>query len=150
MAERKITPDAERDITAKAAEGWTTRRIAAWLKEAHGISVSHEAVAKLLRQTRETRADVAAAVTREALRPHVVSDLDRLEEIRAEAAERRARALALDDCSHLDYVRLAQLEADLLDRKLKLAGANQAIDTKPLVSEDDVRRMAEVVLGKAD
>lgn len=142
-----ISPNLEKEVLRLAAEGMSTRAISAWLDETHGVQASHVAVARLLAKTSETRADVAAAVTREALRPHVVSDLDRLEEIRAEAAERRARALAHDDCSHLDYVRLAQLEADLLDRKLKLAGANQAIDTKPLVSEDDVRRMAEVVLG---
>ena len=145
---RKITPDLEREILAHAAQGMSTRAIAEWCGRERGVKIAHASIADLLAKTRETRGEVAAAVTREALRPHVTSDLDRLEEIRAEAAARRKRALDLDDCSHLDYVRLAQLEADLLDRKLKLAGANAAADTKPLVSEDDVRRMAELVLGE--
>ena len=148
MFNRAISPDLEREVLAHAASGWSSRKIAEWCKTERNTEVSHNTVARLVAKTSETRAAVAAAVTREALRPHVVSDLDRLEEIRAEAAARRKRALDLDDCSHLDYVRLAQLEADLLDRKLKLAGANAAADTKPLVSEDDVRRMAELVLGE--
>lgn len=131
MSGRAISPDLEREVLAHAAAGWSTRRIAEWCKTDRGTDVSHHTVARLLAKTSETRADVAAAVTREALRPHVVSDLDRLEEIRAEAAARRARALDHDDCSHLDYVRLAQLEADLLDRKLKLAGANKDDERAP-------------------
>lgn len=128
---RKISPELEREILAHAAQGLTTRAISDWCERERGVRVAHTTIGSLIAKTRETRADVAAAVTREALRPHVVSDLDRLEEIRAEAAARRARAIDLDDCSHLDYVRLAQLEADLLDRKLKLAGANKDEERAP-------------------
>lgn len=143
---RKITPNLEKDVLAKAAEGMTTRAIAAWLNEAHGVKVTHVRVAALLKATRETRADVAASVTREALRPHVTSDLERLDEIRKEVAERRAKA---GDCSHLDFVRLAQLETDIIERRLKLAGAAGGDAAAQAVQVDDetLRRMAREVVG---
>lgn len=124
----KISPDLEREILKKAAAGATTREISSWCAEVHKVSVTFGAIAKMLRKTRETRTDVAAAITREALRPHVVSDLERLEEIRREAAERRKDAIKGKGCAHLDYVRLAQLEVEIIDKKLKLAGAGAGED----------------------
>jgi len=123
MAHKKISPTLEKEVLVKAAEGWSSRRIAAWLGTDHSVKVSHVAVAALLRQTRETREDVAAAVTREALRPHVTSDLGRIEEIRVEVASRRQKATRGKNCSHMEFARLAALELEVLEKKLKLAGA---------------------------
>lgn len=147
MAGRVISPDLEREVLAHAAAGWSTRRIAEWCKTERGVEASHNAVARLLAKTSETRGAVAAAVTREALRPHIVDDLTRLGEIREEVAERRRRAAEREDMTHTEFARLAQLEAELCEKRLKFAGATEQPDAKPLVSEDDIRRMAEVVLG---
>lgn len=75
----KITPDIERRILGKSAEGNSSRAISAWLKSELGVVVSHVAVGNVLRATRLERADVAKAVVRERLAPLVVSDVETLE-----------------------------------------------------------------------
>jgi hypothetical protein len=79
MGIRKITPRLEVEILTKATEGASTRAIAQWLRDERGVTVSHQAVANLLRQTRQTRAEVAKVVVREQLAKTVLSDLDRLD-----------------------------------------------------------------------
>ena len=131
-----------------AGQGVTTRDMAKWCLDTHGITVSHAAIAKMLRQTRETRADVAAAVTREALAPHIVSDLDRMEEIREEMAERRANDPCID---HRDAAVLARLEVEILEKKLKFSGATTEHDRDRLyVASEDLKRMAAEVMGDED
>jgi hypothetical protein len=149
MATKKITPKLEPEVLSKAAEGWSSRRIAEHLGTAHNVKVSHVAVAAFLKETRETREEVAAAVTREALRPHVVSDLDRLEEIRQEIAKARGGKMRLRPP---DRVALARLEKDLITTKLKFAGAGGGIPgvTAGALTASAVRRMAAEVLSADD
>lgn len=96
-AGRKITPNLEKEILAKAADGGSTRAIAAWLLAEHGVKVTHQAVAHLLRQTRQTRAEVAKVVVREQLSKSVISDLGRLEreQRRMERLSKRLHRLAI-------------------------------------------------------
>lgn len=122
---RKISPALEREVLKKSVAGQSTREIAAWLDAEHGVKVTHQTVANLLRQTQETRADVAKSVVREALVGQLVPDLERLEQIRQEAARRAAKQ---DDDEV--WIKLSKLEAEVIDRKLKASGAD-APDESP-------------------
>ncbi len=115
----KITPVFEREILRRSAEGLSTRQLAAWLFETHAVKVTHQAIGLLLKRTQESRADAAKSVVREAMVRHLVPDLDRLEEIRKEAAKRAG--VQTDDEV---WVKLAKVEADVIDRKLKASGAD--------------------------
>jgi plasmid stabilization system protein ParE len=88
---RKITPELEKEILAKAAEGDSSRMIAEWLLEARGVKVCHQAVNQMLRQTRQTRADVAKGVVREVLTGQVMTDLGRLAESQNRVCSLEAR-----------------------------------------------------------
>jgi hypothetical protein len=75
---RKITPNLEREIMAKAADGESPQAIAAWLEKERGVKISRQAVFNRLKQTRVERAEVAKVVTREKLSKSVGSDLEGL------------------------------------------------------------------------
>jgi hypothetical protein len=79
MAENKgIPPNLAPRVLELAGEGRTTRQIAEALLTDHGIKVSHVAVARLLKATREERAGVAKTVVREKLAATIAPDLDAL------------------------------------------------------------------------
>lgn len=60
-----------------AGEGLGSRAIAERLAgKEYKVKVSHQAVARLMRNLREERKEIATAVTREKLADHVTSDLD--------------------------------------------------------------------------
>ncbi len=75
----KIPPDLRDDLADKAAQGLTTRQIAAWLLDEHKIKVSHVAVASVLRKTGKARAAVAGAVVRRFAEENLPKDLQRLQ-----------------------------------------------------------------------
>lgn len=74
-----IPPSLESSVIEQAGKGLTTRQIAAWLKEAHGVSTTYKSVARLLSRTRGERAEVAKVVLREKLGKSLTKDVDRLE-----------------------------------------------------------------------
>lgn len=118
----KIPPKYEPDLLRLAADGKSIAEIAAWL-DAQGVTTSASGVKRLLKRLRAERAEVSRAVTVEHLGRTVISDLDHLEKIRAEAAERAADCL--DD---KDWVGLKKLEVQILDRKLHYSGAGNPDD----------------------
>lgn len=73
----RIPPEREGDVLAKAAQGWTHRKIAAWLAE-EGIQTSQPAVTRLLQRLQAQHADSARAVVREKLASAVSPGLDQL------------------------------------------------------------------------
>lgn len=132
-----------------AAEGSTSDAIAAYFT-AHGTRISGQAIRLRLARTREERGAVAASVTREHLRPVVLSDLDRLDRIRRQVAK-KAREVSPDLVMTREWTALKRLEADLVDKKLHYAGADDAGLEK--TSDDELRelvRQAAAVLAGED
>lgn len=76
---RAIPSDVEPEILAKSGEGWTSRKIAEWLRKERGIECSHASVSRVLRTVRADRAEITRSIVREELGKTVLSDIDRLE-----------------------------------------------------------------------
>lgn len=57
MAQNKLPPELHDAILGQVAAGKSTREIAGWLKSHHAISVTHAAVANLIRKHRGARAE---------------------------------------------------------------------------------------------
>lgn len=93
MATRKISPELEKELLKRSAEGHTTRALSAWVLAEKGIKISHQAIGNLLRQTRRERSEVTKAVVREQLTKTVTADVDVLGETQDEL--RRVKALLL-------------------------------------------------------
>src|SRR3990167_4247151 len=134
-----IPPASESEVLAKAGEGWTTRRISQWLKDEKGIEASHATVAKLLAKARSFRADVAKVVVREELGKTLLTDLEHLEAIRADLAERAKECLLPADVNgqrivnpmaFTAYLKTRELEVKVIDRKLHYAGADEEGEKK--------------------
>jgi len=115
-----IPPRLEGAVLDKAGEGWTTRRISAWLLSDHGVTVTHHPVAKLLREHRSERADTAKTIVREKLGKTLTADLDRLEK---HAAKLDRMADALEGEPEL-YCKAVEQLRKITDTKLHYAGAD--------------------------
>jgi len=115
-------------VLAKAGENWSVRRISDWLETDHGVSTSPATVARLIAKYRAERAATAKQVAREQLSRGLTSDLDRLEQIRAEC-ERRASCCSDDK----DWGRLIDLEVKVIDRKLHYAGVGPDTESVPTI-----------------
>lgn len=114
----KISPKLEKEVLRLAAEGQSSREIAAWLLKERGVNVSHNAVAKRLRQTRVERAEVAKAVVREKLGKSVIGDLERLER-----EQRRVERISK---------RLARLAVKTIDKLEQALGGDERLDPDSL------------------
>lgn len=79
-------------MLARAAEGWSAARIAAWLAEKHGLRVTARTVLSALNQASAERADVAKAVVREYMRAELPGALAELAELRSRAKAYEAEA----------------------------------------------------------
>jgi hypothetical protein len=116
----------EAEVLAKAAEGWSTRKIAAWIETDKGKKVGYVSVARLLKNRRGERAEVAKIVLREKLGSSLTTDIDRLER-HASTLDRlaMARAAAGDDEV---YAKLVEQLRKITDTKLHFSGAGEADD----------------------
>lgn len=130
MAATVITPDLEKDIIEQSAEPRASQRsIAAWLLANRGVTIAHQIVGRILRETHAARADATRAHIREHVAPHVIGDLDRLEEIRREAA-RRMRVQEDDEI----WCKLSKVETEILNQKLKASGLDERDDTHDIAA----------------
>lgn len=119
------------EVFARAAKGESSEQIAEWLSSV-GEAVSDRAVRRLLAKTREFRGDAVKAKAREALVPHVTSDLDELDAIRQRLREYERGALK---GGNLDLaVKAAEKQAAVLDKKLHYAGADEPAPAEPTVA----------------
>jgi hypothetical protein len=133
----KAIPEAlEQGILEKAAEGWSTRKIAEWLTQEKGRPFTHNAVARLLKERRTERADIAQGIAREKLAPSICSDIDRLE-VHAALLDQMGLALAkavLDPANPAKernpkgYVLVVEELRKITDTKLKYSGAGGSDD----------------------
>lgn len=138
---RKITPDMEPMVHAKATSGASTRAIAEWLGT-QGIKISHVAVGKFLRDTEAVRSHAVSAMVREVLLPEIRTDLEHLVELQRVMREHRIKAMAADEgIDHLDLTRLTRTECLILMTKFRLSGA---------VGDDGARPTGVVMLPKLD
>lgn len=151
-AKNKIPPNLEPFVLEKAAEGLTTRKIAALLKSEHGLKIGHDAVARMVSRTRKERAVVAKEVARERLSTEVVSDLDGLERLRQSVAGKAARlAREPDPLIYSDpqwmnaYAKLKTIERQIRVDKLRLAGADEPSLTLTMKGEPTPQDAARIV-----
>ena len=120
---RKITPAIEKVALEMAAQGATTRAIAAHITKSMGVEVSHAGVAKLLVHTRSTRAEVAKVVVRESLSKSLLSDLEILEKWR-----NKLDAMAEKLYDDADRVRQAAVDGEA-NPKLMTEASRSCLET---------------------
>lgn len=120
-------------VLEKAGEGLSTRKIAAWLKRDHGITVGHNAVAAMLRERRGEREEAAKTVIAEHVAGRLTADLAGLDRQR-QNLERLIDSMLAEDLTSDEAVIgktprasvLAQLMAryeSIVDKTLKFSGA---------------------------
>ncbi len=136
-----IPPVLEPEILAKFGEGWSSTRIAEWLRTEKAIQTSYRSVARVLERTQKERGDVARGVVREQLQKTLVTDLEVMDALRLDL-ETRAKGLLdpegkLPRESHYLYLKTRELELKVLDRKLHYAGADE--------KEDEGEKLVEVM-----
>lgn len=136
----KLTPALEREVMEKAGEGWSARRIADWLKAERSVTMRFQGIAEFLAKTRTERADVAKAIVREKLTPHVTRDIDRLEK---HAAKLDAMADRLADGDPELYLKAVEQLRKVTDTKLHYSGADTPDD-----SLSDLAAAEQRVAGK--
>jgi hypothetical protein len=145
---RKIGPDLEKEILARAAQGHSARVIAQWIRDDRGMKITHQAVGHVIRQTRQTRAEVTKLVVREALTGQVVSDIDVLAESlrRVVRLEERLHARAHKSLDTLE--KMAAGETDGItaeDFKIAVLSGHDSSELA-LKASDRVRSIADTKL----
>jgi hypothetical protein len=71
----KLTPELREAVLARVAKKSTYKEAAAWLKTAHGVSISEQALCKLVRKHRSETKDVAKAIARAHVAKKLPADL---------------------------------------------------------------------------
>ncbi len=92
---RKIPEALHGEILKRALGGDSTRTVAAWLLDEHGITVHHSAVADIVKGARAERKEVARAIVEEKLgsAAGLSADIDGIIALRTEAELVRSIAL---------------------------------------------------------
>jgi hypothetical protein len=131
MASRSSIPEVLwPEILEQSGNGWSTRKIADWLNQVH--SLTHHAVAALLKAQRQQREETSKAIVRERLGKTVLLDLQALE--REGVRVRKVCKLlfgAIDDgdLEHaIPYLKAAEQHRKLIETKLRFAGADTPDD----------------------
>jgi hypothetical protein len=89
-----IPPELEDAILDQAGKGMSLRALEEWLRTEHKVDAGRNAIGRFLAKRRAERSEITRAVTVQKLAGSVISDLDRLEEIRGQVA---AKASVFDD-----------------------------------------------------
>jgi hypothetical protein len=150
MSTRKLTPALEVEIMTKAAEGFSSRAIAAHLLEEHGVRLTFQTIAAYLARTREERGAITQAVVREKLAGVVVPGLDALgretERVRRLCLRLYRQTKNLDSMNAVALVRSYLAAADQLRKSvettMRLAGAD-APDQAHVEMLDAARRVGD-------
>lgn len=153
MANGRKIPDAlVGDILARSAGGEGTRKIAAWLEEAHGISVHHSIVADMVKGARAERKEAARAIVEEKLgsADGLSADIDGIIALRKEAEEVRRIALlevqALPNSRSIGAWALAAKEyRETTKLALEIAGLAKPDDQSPI--DDAAARVVGRIAG---
>ena len=121
---RKGIPEAlEREVCDRAANGATTREISGWLLDAHAVTASYGAVARVIKRVRTERAEVTKAVVQAKLAKSALSDIDLLESIRLEVSAKAKKLTRADQAGA--WRGLKELELKIIDTKLHYSGADE-------------------------
>lgn len=82
MASRKLSPEDELEVAARAADGMSCDAIAGWVLKNRGVTITGRGIRKHLAKTRGERTEIAQSVIAEKLAGAVVRDVDVLGEVR--------------------------------------------------------------------
>jgi hypothetical protein len=141
MGASRIPPDREADILKWAASGLSTRAISARLLKDCGVKASHEAVAKVLRRSREAPATAPPEQRLESAR--VMAQLDGAKELEriARIALRHAKSFKhTAPSTKLEVAMLGMLLREargaLMDRHELLHGKKKVVEVQPVNLDD--------------
>jgi len=149
-------------VLERAGEGLSTRKIAAWLKREHDITVGHNAVAAMLRERRGEREEAAKTVIAEHVAGRLTADLAGLDKQRKNLERVIDEMVSLDLTSEDAVIGktprasvLATLMAryeSIVDKTLKFSGAippetQERSDRLQQLREEQIR--AQIELDKA-
>jgi hypothetical protein len=126
----KVPLDLHDPILAMVAQGQSTASVARWLQSAKGIAVSRQAIDKIVRKARSTRADTSKLIVREHIARTLPTDLSTFDAHLARTSEllERAQADAAQDLTVANVekvVKLTTVWARLDEQKKKALGLDQ-------------------------
>jgi hypothetical protein len=126
----KIPLDLHDPILAMVGAGKSTAAVASWLQSAKGITVTRQAVDKIVKRARSTRADTSKLIAREHIARTLPTDLDTFDRHMARTSEllELAQAEALKDLTVANVEKVTKLTAAwarLDESKKKAMGLDQ-------------------------
>lgn len=129
----KLTPELQDEILGKVAKRVPYDQIVAWLKKSKRVSVTKQALSKMVRKHRSDRADVAKVVAREHIEKTLPSDLKEFDRVQAhnlkllESAQRDAEEdMSVANVEKVTKLTQVYLKAD--EMKKKALGLEQPDD----------------------
>ncbi len=126
----KLTPELREQVLARIAGGASYSETAAWLKSDHKVTVSKQAIGKLVSKHRTERAEVSKAIARDHITRTLPSDLTACDDKHAQAARLldKAAADALTSGTVADfekYSKAASIYLKFEELKRKTLGLDQ-------------------------
>jgi IS30 family transposase len=79
----KLSPELQEEVLARVAKRATYDSIVAWLKKKHRITITKQAISKMVRKHRSERADVAKVIARTHIEQTLPTDLAEFDRIQA-------------------------------------------------------------------
>lgn len=138
---RKLTPEQEEEVVRRVTAGETLTAISKWLLAEHGITISRQSLAKRTREKADEQAVRHQIRIQTQLEKTNATDLDRLEVVRTQVAE-RASTLPPSEVRH--WLQAKRLEANILLARIKFSDGTK-IDPSGL-SDAQLREMAREAL----
>lgn len=123
---KKIPPDLEPDLLARAGRGETGDELAAWLKAEHGIEMSGRRVRAFLEAGRREREPIARAATVAAVTKTIGTDLAEMEVLALNARAIHDQALNVVEGQRPNLfaaIQAISVEKSIRETRLKLSGA---------------------------
>lgn len=129
----KLTPELREVALAKIASGASYQETAAWLKSTHKVSISKQALGKLVTKHRTERADVSKAIARDHIARTLPADLTAADAKHAQAAkllDKAAKDALMDGsvAAFEKYSKAAQVYLKFEELKRKTLGLDQPDD----------------------
>lgn len=142
----KLTIELEREAVARCASGSTLREVSRWLRDEHGITISHQALSRRISRRSGEVADIAKAIVREKVQTTLSPALDCLDLQRRRIARLSTRLFrsALEDPDGTEiYLKAAEQLRKVVDTQLKYSGADE-----PDNPDVELQQAAERVRGR--
>lgn len=128
----KLTLELQELVLARVGKGASHPETVAWLKAEHGVDVTKQAIAKLVKKHRTERADVAKSIARSYIAKTLPKDLEAMDRVQARnlellerAQEEAAQPLGLTTTNIEKVVKLTQIVQKADETKKRASGLDQ-------------------------